>query len=515
MGCVGNKKQVRLDSTIFKFSGNFHNGTTVDASMINPNRCDQESMSPDYLLLKSNHFSVNSTMIDPAKVSIQTDAKINEHYKIIRPFFKKNPSESRESTFYIVQHIQTHALYLMKIKKKITVSPDNYFILNFDETFCSITHPNIIQYQGIFSDDNNFYVLSEYPTGYDTTLSEKLKQIKTLSESQIKTIVQQVLHAIFYLHNIGIINRNISLDNILINMNSESDINIKIFNLDQAIEDNSPVKKVANVYEKVGSLFYLSPEALRKQFSTKSDIWSLGVLMYYLIYGSFPFEGESVDEVYTKIRERRITTDELNEMNKEVSPTACELLAKMLSLSPEERLNTWECLHSPWFETEVIPQDKNGLGAIIKCAIVILIKNIYHREDFVSLKDLYSEIKQKNNGVFLSDVYTYLSEPINRRAKSGLNWNKDLTYPEFCDCLLTDDFLLSNSNLSYLFDYIDKDTDNILGLEDFKLLFEFNYFNIDEDDDIEYLLMSLEHKSLVFPDFKQLLYNYQKYLDYL
>lgn len=515
MGCVGNKKQVRLDSTIFKFSGNFHNGTTVDASMINPNRSDQESMSPDYLLLKSNHYSVNSTMIDPAKVSSQTDAKINEHYKIIRPFFKKNPSESRESTFYIVQHIQTHALYLMKIKKKITVSPDNYFILNFDETFCSITHPNIIQYQGIFSDDNNFYVLSEYPTGYDTTLSEKLKQIKTLSESQIKTIVQQVLHAIFYLHNIGIINRNISLDNILINMNSESDINIKIFNLDQAIEDNSPVKKVANVYEKVGSLFYLSPEALRKQFSTKSDIWSLGVLMYYLIYGSFPFEGESVDEVYTKIRERRITIDELNEMNKEVSPTAYELLAKMLSLSPEERLNAWECLHSPWFETEVIPQDKNGLGAIIKCAIVILIKNIYHREDFVSLKDLYNEIKQKNNGVFLSDVYTYLSEPINRRAKSGLNWNKDLTYPEFCDCLLNDDFLLNNSNLSYLFDYIDKDTDNILGLEDFKLLFEFNYFNIDEDDDIEYLLMSLEHKSLVFPDFKQLLYNYQKYLDYL
>ena len=129
--------------------------------------------------------------------------------------------------------------------------------------------------------------------------------------------------------------------------------------------------------------------------------------------------------------------------------------------------------------------------------------------------ELIDKIKQKNNGVFLSDVYTYLSEPINRRAKSGLNWNKDLTYPEFCDCLLNDDFLLNNSNLSYLFDYIDKDTDNILGLEDFKLLFEFNYFNIDEDDDIEYLLMSLEHKSLVFPDFKQLLYNYQKYLDYL
>jgi serine/threonine protein kinase len=336
-----------------------------------------------------------------------------------------------------------------------------------------------------------------------------IKKTKGLNPEQINKIMQQLLNGTLYLHNLDIVNRNIALENILVNMTSPSDINIKIFNLDQAIENHTSSNNRVNVYEKVGSVYYMSPEALKKSYSKKSDIWSIGVVMYYLFYGYFPFDGKSVDEIYTKIREGKLTLDESNK-NGEIPPKVITLISKMLMFSPDERLNALECLHNSWFDNPIIVQEQNGLGFIVKCAIFVLIKNIYHKHEFISLKSLFNELHQRKSSVNISDIYFYLCEPIGKNFK-----NKELTYSEFCGYLLTDELLFSNANLSYLFDFIDKNTDNILTLEDFKVLLEYVYKNSGEKFDMDYLLMSLEHKTLVFPEFKQLLCNYHNYLEYL
>ena len=395
------------------------------------------------------------------------------------------------------------------------MSPHNYFLLNFAENFRLLIHPNLIKYHEVFTDEDNFYIILDYPDGFNTTLEEETKNSNSLSEKQIRKIMLQILYGIFYLHNLDIIHRELSLENILVNLNSKSNVNIKLFNLDQAVEEKMNIKKEVNVYEKLNSVHYMSPEALIKEHSKKSDVWSSGVILYYLIYGYFPFDGQNVDEIYTQIKQGTVLLKNHNKYNQYISPKVIDLISKMLVFSPDERYNIYECLNHPWFDNENEIEEKNGLGALIRCAISILLRNIYHKHNFTDLHQLYNELIEKKRLLFISDIYGYLGVP-NRKFTHKRNLqNKELTFSDFCDYLMSSDLLLSNSNLSFLFDYLDKDTDNMLSMDDFRKIFISVYSGTEEEDDIEFLLMSLEHKTIVFPEFKQLLFNYHKYLGYL
>lgn len=120
-----------------------------------------------------------------------------------------------------------------------------------------------------------------------------IKKLKQFPELLVMGIAQQLLGALAYLHQRGIVHRDIKLDNIVfLDYNhTEIDYHIKIIDFGTAVKVNSYNKKIA------GTRYYMSPEALKGALHEKSDVWSCGVFLYVFFTGAFPFKGKTLSEI--------------------------------------------------------------------------------------------------------------------------------------------------------------------------------------------------------------------------
>lgn len=164
-------------------------------------------------------------------------------------------------------------------------------ILREIKIFKSLRHKNILCYVGKFQSKNHHYILSEL---CDDNLSKFMGL--TLSEGSILYIISQILDGLSYLHNIGIIHRDIKPDNILLSqrnkrknvINELSDIE----NYDIKIGDFglATIKQDQNMNSTFcGSPLYMAPEIIMNtQHDSKCDVWSVGVMLYIMIYKCHP-----------------------------------------------------------------------------------------------------------------------------------------------------------------------------------------------------------------------------------
>jgi serine/threonine protein kinase len=321
----------------------------------------------------------------------------------------------------------------MKIIKKTLIPRNNYFISFFSRVFTRIVHPNIIEYQDFYFDDINYYIIFDHSDKHNSTLKNQLDLFKNNFELKVKEVIQQVLNGLLHLHVLNIIYRNVALENILVSANNKGKINIKLMDLEKSINSESEENSSGNVYEKLEyGKYYMSPEALRKVYSEKSDVWSAGVLLYYLLYGFFPFEGDSIDEIYSKIKKGNFTLPDKNRKGTIISLQARDLVSKMLLFFPKDRPNTYQCLQHSWFDKDIIPKERNGVIALIRYTIILIIRNIFHKNDFKGVNMLFNKLKAEKGKVYINDLYSYLSEPLSRNQRAGFSVDNDLTYSDFC-----------------------------------------------------------------------------------
>lgn len=116
-------------------------------------------------------------------------------------------------------------------------------------------------------------------------LYEELLERKNLSEKDTAIIVKQIVSTLKYLHSKKIVHRDLKLENVLLDQKSKFD-QIKIVDF-----GTSTFVKVAKMEDKVGSPYYIAPEVLNKSYTSKCDLWSLGVITYLLLAGEPPFNG--------------------------------------------------------------------------------------------------------------------------------------------------------------------------------------------------------------------------------
>jgi serine/threonine protein kinase len=101
--------------------------------------------------------------------------------------------------------------------------------------------------------------------------------------------MKQLLSALAYMHSLGMIHRDIKLDNIVF-LSGEESVSIKIIDFGTAVQT---AHKIIHNYPIAGTLSYLAPEVLTETLTEKSDIWSSAVLMYILLTGASPFKGKN------------------------------------------------------------------------------------------------------------------------------------------------------------------------------------------------------------------------------
>ena len=109
--------------------------------------------------------------------------------------------------------------------------------------------------------------------------------------------MQQVLSAISYCHDHNIVHRDLKPENILLEDSEAENLVVKVIDFG-ASQFFDPTEKLT---ERFGTIYYISPEVLKGDYGEKCDLWSMGVILYILLCGEPPFNGDSDDKIMQKI----------------------------------------------------------------------------------------------------------------------------------------------------------------------------------------------------------------------
>ena len=157
----------------------------------------------------------------------------------------------------------------------------------------SLSHPNIVEVYDVGEDDGQYYIVMEYCPG--KTLKQLLKRRGSLTITEVVDIMLQVTDGMAHAHDAYIIHRDIKPQNIIILENGI----IKITDFGIAMALNST--QLTQTNSVMGSVHYLPPEQASGKGSTiRSDIYSMGILMYELLTGDVPYRGENAVEIALK-----------------------------------------------------------------------------------------------------------------------------------------------------------------------------------------------------------------------
>ena len=195
----------------------------------------------------------------------------------------------------------------------------------------SLNHPNIINIFDIGQDDETEYIIMEYITGQD--LKEKINQEGKFSAAEAVRIIEEVCQALIKAHRNNIIHCDIKPHNILVT--SDERVKVTDFGIAQAVTD-ATMHQTESI---VGSAHYLSPEQARgSKITTKSDLYSLGIVLYELVTGRLPFEGDnSVSVALKHVKEQPPSPLKYND---NLSSQLVDIIMKALAKNPAERYNS-------------------------------------------------------------------------------------------------------------------------------------------------------------------------------
>jgi calcium-dependent protein kinase len=118
-------------------------------------------------------------------------------------------------------------------------------------------------------------------------------------------LIENLLSAINYCHNGGVVHRDLKPENILL----EKDLDLETMKIiDFGLsKDFDKKKNHQHMFELVGTPFYIAPEVLKGEYNFKCDIWSIGVITFMLLSGKAPFFGKSDTKIFDMIRAGKVT----------------------------------------------------------------------------------------------------------------------------------------------------------------------------------------------------------------
>ncbi|XP_059137387.1 putative sperm motility kinase W [Peromyscus eremicus] len=182
-------------------------------------------------------------------------------------------------------HLPTHTQVAVKVleKEKNSLARINTEV----EILQSVEHRNIVHFFHVIDTSTITYLIMEYVPGKD--LFVFLGERHFLEEDEVRPIFQQVVSGVHFLHHKRIAHRDIKLENILID--EAGNVKLCDFGMARQLAEGQMLEGVC------GSLLYLAPEILaRKPYDALAiDMWSLGVLLYVLVTGQFPYEETTFD----------------------------------------------------------------------------------------------------------------------------------------------------------------------------------------------------------------------------
>jgi len=355
-----------------------------------------------------------------------------------------------------------------------------------------LEHPNILKIFEIYIYKNKYYII--FDNFEEDSLMEKVKTGEwSPNEAALKTIMNYLFNSIVYLHEKNVY--NIELKSKVLSINSITLKSSKKILKKKKQNDGEKSKKTQNIvnYElKLSVVDYLkenyelsdtdillfySPEIfeqieqnniIKNDYNASSenyinntyDEWACGVLMYYLISGEFPFKGATKEEIYSSIKNTNLdfSSEKFNSFSQECK----DLISKLLEKDKNKRIKCNECFNHPFMKEEILKRTDSEIS--LELDMIDMLKNLL-------------EIK-KPKSKFHELIIAYLS----------FNFiNKE-----------------EEKKLKFLFNYIDKDNNNVISEEDIK--------NALTRNNIEFTEEKIKNILYVFDYDKNSLIQYQEFL---
>lgn len=237
------------------------------------------------------------------------------------------------------------AVKVVKLDKFIEVPKLNELTFNEIQTLTKIENPNVIRFIEMMRTSNNVYLVYEFCKG--GTLEELIEKKKNLSESESLMIFKQIVNAFKSLYPENILHRDLKPSNILLN---DGVIKVADFGFCKTLESAVDLTKTM-----IGSPIFMAPEILTgSPYSAKADIWSLGVVLFNMLFGFCPFEDTTIARLINQIHQKVVNIPRnINNISRPVE----EIIRKMLVIDPNRRI-TWEEIFM-W--TDTIETQQNGM----------------------------------------------------------------------------------------------------------------------------------------------------------
>jgi calcium-dependent protein kinase len=422
-----------------------------------------------------NEIDKEENLLINNKILIQkSEGSPLDKYKIIRLI-----AEGSNGKVYLVQNKDVKVQRVMKEVKNFKpneIEKEVGFLSSMD-------HPNILKIFEYFYADGRIYLILDYCKEGD--LLEIIRTRRLFKEKEASFIIYQVLLALNYCHSRKLIHRDLKPENIMVtSVEPNGQYLIKLIDFDNAMVTNQNVKGI------IGSYSYASPEAIDGEYNDKSDVWSVGVLLFLLLSGTLPFNGKSEQETIKLILECELVFDPM--YWGDVSQNAQDLIKKMLAQKHSKRISALEALNHPWLDSfnmketwehikpERIRNFMNNLKGykstykIEQLILMIIVHNLPHTEEIKELEKIFKKLDVNKDG---------------KLNKQELLNGCDLLFKENPS---------KKQDFEAIFENCDIDTDGFIEYEEFlcacvdkkKLLCEdylklaFNFFDIDNSGTI-------------------------------
>ncbi|CDP08156.1 unnamed protein product [Coffea canephora] len=211
-------------------------------------------------------------------------------------------------------------------------------------------HPNVIHLHDVCEDSNGVHLILELCSGGE--LFDRIVAQERYSEAGAAAVVRQIAEGLNALHKAKIIHRDLKPENCLfLDKDENSPLKIMDFGL-SSVEDFTD-----SVVGLFGSIDYVSPEALSQdKITPKSDIWSLGVILYILLSGYPPFIAQSTRQKQQMIMQGYFSFHE--KTWKSISSSAKQLISSLLTVDPQLRPTAAQVLQHPWVTGDLAKQEQ-------------------------------------------------------------------------------------------------------------------------------------------------------------
>ena len=254
--------------------------------------------------------------------------KINDRYEIIRSI-----GEGGMANVYLAEDTILNRKVAVKILRG-DLANDEKFVRRFQReaiSASSLSHPNIVEMYDVGEDDGKYFIVMEYVEG--KSLKSLIKKRGGLTLPETLDIMLQLTDGIACAHNSYIIHRDIKPQNIIIL--DDGRVKITDFGIAQALNRH----ELTETNSVMGSVHYLPPEQANGTGTTiKSDIYSLGIVMFELLTGKVPFKGENAVEI--AIKQMKDPMPSVREYKENIPQSIENIILKATAKNPKNRYDS-------------------------------------------------------------------------------------------------------------------------------------------------------------------------------